>query len=55
MGLIHGGCQGGLVEGMESLKWENKGGRTSSKGIKAKGESLPIWGIYARGWAGHLR
>lgn len=35
-GLIRGGCQGGAVERTESLKWENKGGRTSSKGIKAR-------------------
>lgn len=40
------------MEGTESLKWENKGGRTSSKGIKAQGESLLIWAIYAQGGAG---
>lgn len=53
-GLIHGSCQGGAVERMESLKWENKGGRTSSKGIKAPRESQSFERVYAQGWAGHL-
>lgn len=53
-GLIRGGCQGGAVERTESLKWENKGGRTSSKGIKAPREGRFFESVYAQGWAGHL-
>lgn len=52
-GFIHGGC-GGAVERMESLKWENKGGRTSSKRMQVQRESQSFWGISARGWAGYL-
>lgn len=44
----------GPVERMESLKWENKGGRTSSKRTKAQRESQSFWGISAQGWAGYL-
>lgn len=47
MGADPGWLSRGVVERIESLKWENKGGRTSSNEIKAQRERLPFQGIYA--------